>query len=81
MMKNPRNVYGPFLGSKRIDAGLSQAEVSNRLREAGAALDRSAVNRVESQKRVLTAIELHAFIDALNLTFDDLPVFVVATGR
>ena len=56
----------------RLELGISQRELADRLQIAGLDIDKNAIQRIEAGKRFVTDIELKVFSKVLNIFVDDL---------
>ena len=65
------NLLGPLFKRSRIKAGLTQAQVCNRLSEQGIKMDRTTLARVEGQKRKLKDLEMVALVEVLGITLGE----------
>lgn len=65
-----RNLIGPRLRQIRLtrNPAVSLEDLAGRLANRGVQLDRSAIGRIENQKRYVLDYELKALADALRTT-------------
>ncbi len=66
------NLCGTKIASLRIQMGLSQRALSDRLQIAGLDIDKNAIQRIEAGKRFVTDIELKAFSAVFSISTDEL---------
>ena len=77
-MPKPRTTSGKKnLISKRLIAlrkehNLSQRDLSRKLQLAGYDMDKNVITRIETNKRYVTDIELHALTQIFNVSYKDL---------
>ena len=69
MASSMRNVVGPRIRQARYRSGtrITQAELAARLQVLGIEVDRTAVSKIETQRRPVTDIELIAICKALGI--------------
>lgn len=65
-MKN-RNIIGENLKLLRLEKGLSQEQLANKLHLLGLNLDRSAISRIENYSREVYDYEISYFAAALDV--------------
>lgn len=56
----------------RMQLGISQRELADRVQLAGIDIDKNAIQRIESGKRFVTDIEIVAFAKVFQVTFEEL---------
>jgi len=66
------NICGKNVSRLRVDLGISQRELADRLQLVGLDIDKNAVQRIECGKRFVTDIELIAFTKVFNITLEKL---------
>lgn len=66
------NLCGGKIASCRKEMKLSQRQLADKLQIAGIDIDKNAIQRIEAGKRFVTDIELVAFSDVLQLSFEEL---------
>lgn len=66
------NICGRRIAAKRIEMGMSQRMLADRLQIIGLDIDKNAVQRIECGKRFVTDIELKYISAAMNLTYSEL---------
>ena len=66
------NICGKNVSRLRVDLGISQRELADRLQLVGLDIDKNAVQRIECGKRFVTDIELIAFTKVFNFTLEKL---------
>ena len=66
------NVCGKVIAAKRMELGISQRILADRLQLFGMDVDKNAIQRIEAGKRFVTDIELIYFSKVLDLSFDEL---------
>lgn len=66
------NLCGEKISLLRLELGISQRELADRLQIAGLDIDKNAIQRIEAGKRFVTDIELKVFSKVLNIFVDDL---------
>ena len=66
------NVCGKNIARFRMEMGISQRELADKMQLVGIDIDKNAIQRIEAGKRFVTDIELIYFAKALNLSFDEL---------
>jgi transcriptional regulator with XRE-family HTH domain len=71
LRKGAKNIWGPALRRAREQSKLkmTQVDLAELLTSMGLPMDRSAVSRIENQKRFLLDIELQYFVSALRINF------------
>lgn len=73
--KIPNNVVGPQVKKQRGLLGLTQAQLNERLRNAGLKIGKTAIARIESQRRHVSDIEFFALARFLQTSPDVLLPF------
>lgn len=66
------NICGKNIARLRIDLGISQRELADRMQLVGIDVDKNAIQRIECGKRFVTDIEIIAFAKIFDITFDEL---------
>ena len=66
------NLCGEKISLLRLELGISQRELADRLQIAGLDIDKNAIQRIEAGKRFVTDIELKVFSKVLDIFVDDL---------
>ncbi len=66
------NICGKNVSRLRMDLGISQRELADRLQLVGLDIDKNAVQRIECGKRFVTDIELVAFVKVFGITLEEL---------
>lgn len=69
---NNRNLISHNLITLRNQHGLSQHDLAARLQLAGYNLDKNAITRIETNNRYVSDIELKAFKEIFNTTYEEL---------
>ena len=69
---NCKNLIAHNLIALRRQHGLSQSELAACLQLAGCNLDKHAITRIETNNRYVSDIELKAFKEFFNTTYDEL---------
>lgn len=75
-MPKPRSVNGQknLISQRLIELrranNLSQRDLAHKLQLAGYDIDKNVITRIETNKRYVTDIELQAFAEVLNTTYD-----------
>ena len=69
---NRRNICGNNIARIRKERGFSQRQLAEKLQIYGLVIDKNAIQRIESGKRVLTDIESLALCKTFNITFEEL---------
>ena len=67
-----KNLIGENLKRIRIERGLSQQMLSNKLELLGVYVCRGSVSRIEDYSRTVTDIELYALAEVLSISVDEL---------
>jgi len=76
IMPKPRNSNGEKnLISQRLvelrkQHGLSQRDLARRLQLAGYDMDKNVITRIETNKRYVTDLELHALCEIFGVSYD-----------
>lgn len=65
-----KNLISQRLIELRRTNNLSQRELAHKLQLAGYDIDKNVITRIETNKRYVTDIELQAFAEVLNTTYD-----------
>ena len=66
------NVCGKNIARFRMEMGISQRELADKMQLVGIDIDKNAIQRIECGKRFVTDIEVIAFCKVLNITFEEL---------
>ena len=66
------NLCGQKVAHYRIQMGLSQRMLAEKLQVNGLDVDKNAIQRIEAGKRFVTDIELLALSNTLNVTLPEL---------
>ena len=66
------NVCGANIARFRMQLGISQRELADRLQLVGIDIDKNAIQRIECGKRFVTDIEILAFTKVFGITLDAL---------
>ena len=66
------NLCGKKVSEIRIEMGLSQRELADRLQIAGIDIHKNAIQRIESGERFVTDIELRVLSEVLLCRIEDL---------
>ena len=66
------NVCGKNIARLRSSLKLSQRQLADRMQLVGIDIDKNAIQRIESGKRFVTDIEIIAFAQVFNITFEEL---------
>ena len=66
------NLCGKQIARFRMQLGISQRELADRVQLAGIDIDKNAIQRIESGKRFVTDIEIVAFAKVFQVTFEEL---------
>lgn len=64
------NITGHRIREARINAGMSQQELSNKLELMAVYVCRGSVSRIETGERNVTDIEINAISEVLNVSLD-----------
>lgn len=64
------NIIGQRIKEARINAGLSQQELSNKLELMAVYVCRGSVSRIETGERSITDIEIDAISQVLNVSLN-----------
>lgn len=65
-----KNLISQRLIELRRANNLSQRDLAHKLQLAGYDIDKNVITRIETNKRYVTDIELQAFAEVLNTTYD-----------
>lgn len=68
------NICGKNIARFRIEIGISQRELADKMQLVGIDIDKNAIQRIECGKRFVTDIEIIAFSKVFNVSFEDLLV-------
>lgn len=66
------NVCGANIARFRMQLGISQRELADRMQLVGIDIDKNAIQRIECGKRFVTDIEILAFAKVFGITLDAL---------
>ncbi len=66
------NVCGKNITKFRMQMGISQRALADRMQLVGIDIDKNAIQRIECGKRFVTDIEVIAFAKVFNITFEEL---------
>ena len=64
------NIIGPRIKEARVEAGMSQKELSEKLELMTVYTCRGSISRIENGKRAITDIEIDAISKILNVSLD-----------
>lgn len=64
------NIIGPRIKEARVNAGLSQKQLSEKLELIAVYTCRGSVSRIENGQRTVTDIEIDAISKVLNVSLD-----------
>ena len=64
------NIIGPRIKEARVEAGMSQKELSEKLELMAVYTCRGSISRIENGKRAITDIEIDAISKILNVSLD-----------
>ena len=64
------NIIGPKIKKARVEAGMSQKELSEKLELMAVYTCRGSISRIENGKRAITDIEIDAISKILNVSLD-----------
>ena len=65
-----KNLIGNRLSKLRTERNLSQRSLAYKLQLAGYDIDKNVITRIETGKRYVTDIELKAFCEVLDVSYD-----------
>ena len=66
------NICGKNIAGLRMNLGISQRALADRMQLVGIDIDKNAVQRIECGKRFVTDIEVVAFAKVFNVTLEEL---------
>ena len=66
------NVCGKRIAQFRVQKGLSQRELADKMQLVGIDIDKNAIQRIECGKRFVTDIEIIAFAKVFHITYEEL---------
>lgn len=66
------NVCGKQIAQYRVQQGLSQRELADKMQLVGIDIDKNAIQRIECGKRFVTDIEIIAFAKVFHITYEAL---------
>ena len=66
------NVCGANIARFRMQLGISQRKLADRMQLVGIDIDKNAIQRIECGKRFVTDIEILAFAKVFDVTLDAL---------
>ena len=64
------NIIGPKIKEARVEAGMSQKELSEKLELMAVYTCRGSISRIENGKRAVTDIEIDAISKILDVSLD-----------
>lgn len=67
-----QNIVGDNVKKYRLELGMSQKELSDRLETYAIYICRGSISRIESHERTVTDFELRAMSKALKVSIEDL---------
>lgn len=67
-----KNLISKQLIALRKRHGLSQRELARKLQLAGYDMDKNVITRIETNKRHVTDVELKAFTEVFNVSYEEL---------
>lgn len=71
-MSGEKNLISQRLIELRKQHKLSQRALANKLQLAGYDMDKNVITRIETNKRFVTDIELKAFTEVFDISYEDL---------
>ena len=71
-MNGKNNISGNNISKLRLQMGISQRELADKLQTVGLDIDKNAVQRIESGQRFVTDIELFYFCIVFNVKAENL---------
>lgn len=66
------NICGKKIAELRINLGLSQRQLADKMQLVGIDIDKNAIQRIECGKRFITDIEIVAFSKVFNVSLEEL---------
>ena len=69
---NDKNMVGSQVRKLRIERGLSQQALSNKLETLAIYICRGSISRIEDKQRTVTDIELYGLAEILGVTIESL---------
>lgn len=66
------NMVGQRVRQLRLERGMSQQMLSDRLETLAVYICRGSISRIEDMQRTVTDIELHGFAEVLGVSIDEL---------
>ena len=69
---NDRNMVGSQVRKLRIERGLSQQALSNKLETLALYICRGSISRIEDKQRTVTDIELYGLAEILGVSIESL---------
>ncbi|MCI8687977.1 MAG: helix-turn-helix transcriptional regulator [Lawsonibacter sp.] len=69
---NDRNMVGSQVRKLRIERGLSQQALSNKLETLAIYICRGSISRIEDKQRTVTDIELYGLAEILGVSIESL---------
>ena len=66
------NLIGSLLRELRVERGLSQQRLSDKLETMAVYICRGSISRIEDKRRTVTDIELYGLAKALNVPMESL---------
>lgn len=70
---NTKNLIAQNLIALRQQNGLSQRDLAEQLQHAGYDMSKNTITRIETGQRYVSDIELRAFKEIFNTTYEELP--------
>jgi transcriptional regulator with XRE-family HTH domain len=69
---NSRNIIGQKIKKYRIEAGITQEDLTARLNVLGINIDRPMISKIENNSREIVDYEIKAVAEALKISIEDL---------
>ena len=66
------NICGKKISKYRLELGISQRELADRMQLVGIDIDKNAIQRIECGKRFVTDIEIVAFSKVFKVSLENL---------
>lgn len=70
LLSNEKNLIGQRLIELRKQHNLSQRDLAHKLQLAGYDMDKNVITRIETNKRYVTDIELKAFTEIFQVSYN-----------
>lgn len=70
LLSNEKNLIGQRLIELRKQHNLSQRDLAHKLQLAGYDMDKNVITRIETNKRYVTDIELKAFAEIFQVSYN-----------